>query len=131
MGFDRAGWCGGIGLWGGETRQREGDMNKRRAGQREGGARSWWRPWTWWRRAEPVGFARSAQQLEMMLGAVKPVRNPLVEDDVELVARRREGRVLHETRMPVSGPTAVEVESDRAWERLRGRRVEQMKVHAD
>ncbi len=90
--------------------------------------RSWWKPWTWLRRAQPERITRSAQQLEMILGSVKPVRNPLVDDDVSLVRRRADTRVLHETQAPTTAQHAVERESDRAWKRLRERKVSDLKV---
>ncbi|MFM8421419.1 MAG: hypothetical protein ACKOEQ_15000 [Verrucomicrobiota bacterium] len=69
----------------------------------------------------------------MILGAVKPVRNPLVDDDVEVVGRRLGGgRLLHET--PAAGDARqswLRAESDRTYERLRGRRLEGMKVGTD
>lgn len=90
--------------------------------------RSWWKPWTWLRRAQPERITRSAQQLEMILGSVKPIRNPLVDDDVSLVKRRSDTRVLHETQAPTTAQHAVERESDRAWKRLRERKVSDLKV---
>ena len=107
-------------------------MNRRRdaGGRRWVGA--WWKPWTWLRWEAQAGFARSPRQLEMILGAVKPVRTGLMDDDVEVVARRGGGRLLHETRMPGAGlDAAMRAESDRTYERLRGRRVEAMRVEAD
>lgn len=107
-------------------------MNRRRKAEEGVGGRAWWRPWTWFRRAAPAGFARSPHQLEMILGAVKPVRNGLMDDDVEVVARRGSGRLLHETRPPGAGLDAtMRAESDRRYERLRGRRLEAMRVEAD
>jgi hypothetical protein len=38
--------------------------------------------------------------------------------------------VLHESQSPVTSRPAVERESDRAWKRLRERRVEDLKVEA-
>lgn len=106
-------------------------MNKRRAvGMAGAVVRSWWKPWTWFRRATPERITRSAQQLEMILGAVKPVRNPLMDDDVSVVRRPVGSRVLHESQSPVTSRPAVERESDRAWKRLRERRVEDLKVEA-
>jgi hypothetical protein len=64
----------------------------------------------------------------MILGAVKPVRNPLQEDDVTLVKRRAGSRLLHESSSPLNLKHSVERESDRAWKRLRERRVEDLKV---
>ena len=90
--------------------------------------RSWWKPWTWLRRAPSTRITRSAQQLEMILGSVKPVRNPLVDDDVTLVKRRSDTRVLHETQLPTTARHAVERESDRAWKRLRDRKVTDLRV---
>jgi len=48
---------------------------------------------------------RELVQGELGLPASTPVRNDLLEDDVELVRRRREGRLLHETRPPGAGGT--------------------------
>ena len=107
-------------------------MNRRREAGGAGRARSWWRPWTWLRRPGPPGFARSPQQLEMILGGVKPMRNGLVDDDVAVVARGGGGRLLHETR--TTGPgveAALRAESNRMYERLRGRRMEAMRVRRD
>lgn len=106
-------------------------MNKKRAIQLEGGSnRTWWQPWTWFRRVQPARITRSAQQLEMILGAVKPVRNSLHDDDVSLVRRSSGSRVLHESRTPTTARPAVERESDRAWKRLRERRTDDAKVSA-
>ena len=58
----------------------------------------------------------------------KPVRNPLVDDDVTLVKRRSDTRVLHETQLPTTARHAVERESDRAWKRLRDRKVTDLRV---
>jgi hypothetical protein len=52
------------------------------------------------------------------LPAATPVRNDLLEDDVELVRRRREGRLLHETRPPGAGGTH---DPELAVNRLRNR----------
>lgn len=108
-------------------------MNKRREARQGGWTRDWWRPWAWFRRATPSGFAPSARQMEMILGAVKPVRNPLMDDDVDVVTRRLGGgRLLHETRGAGAGRESwMRAESDRAYERLRGRRLEAMRVDAD
>lgn len=104
-------------------------MNKKRVATESGVAlRRWWKPWTWLRRDAPVRITRSAQQLEMILGNIKPVRNPLVDDDVAVVRRRGDARVLHETAAPSGRRAAVEEESDRAWRRLRERRVDHLKV---
>jgi len=104
-------------------------MNRRRATVLTTGVvQSWWKPWTWFRRDEPVRITRSAQQLEMILGAVKPVRNPLHDDDVALVKRRAGSKLLHESSSPSTLRPAVERESDRAWKRLRNRRVGDLKV---
>lgn len=108
-------------------------MNKRReaGGSRWARwARGWWRPWAWFRRAAPSGFAPSPQQMEMILGAVKPVRNPLMDDDVEVLGRRQGGgRLLHETRGTGDARQSwMRAESDRTYERLRGRRLEGMRV---
>ena len=90
--------------------------------------RAWWKPWTWFHREQPVRITRSSQQLEMILGSVKPVRNPLVDDDVEVVRRRTGSMVLHESRTPTTARPAVEQESNRAWKRLRGRKLNDLKV---
>lgn len=104
-------------------------MNRRRKTVLTTGAvRCWWKPWTWFRSNHPERITRSAQQLEMILGAVKPVRNPLQEDDVTLVKRRAGSRLLHESSSPLNLKHSVERESDRAWKRLRERRVEDLKV---
>jgi len=57
-------------------------------------------------------------QGELQLPAVTPVRNDLAEDDVELVRRRRESRLLHETRPPGAGGTH---DPELAVNRLRNR----------
>jgi len=57
-------------------------------------------------------------QGELQLPAVKPVRNDLFEDDVELVRRRREPRLLHETRPPGAAGTH---DPELAVNRLRNR----------
>ena len=107
-------------------------MNRRRELGAGRGGKAWWRPWTWFRRSGPPVFAKSPQQLEMILGAVKPVRNGLVDDDVAVVSRGSVGRLLHETRLPSSGTeAAMRAESDRRYERLRGRRLETMRVEAE
>ena len=62
--------------------------------------------------------ARNLIQGELQLPAVTPVRNDLVEDDVELVRRRRETRLLHETRPPGAGGTH---DPELAVNRLRNR----------
>ncbi len=105
-------------------------MNKRRDGTTGRWGRDWWRPWAWFRRPASSGFAPSPRQMEMILGAVKPVRNPLLDDDVDVVARRAGGgRLLHETR-PSAGvlESRMQAESDRTYERLRGRRMQALKV---
>jgi hypothetical protein len=51
-----------------------------------------------------------------------------VDDDVSLVRRRADTRVLHETQAPTTAQHAVERESDRAWKRLRERKVSDLKV---
>jgi hypothetical protein len=100
-----------------------------------GPVRSWWKPWTWLRRSGAARLTRTPEQLEMILGGVRPLRHTLGDDDVELVRRRGGGRVggrvLHESRPPETGQSAVEVESDRAWKRLRGRRMSDLKVGVD
>lgn len=108
-------------------------MNKRREAREERWTRDWWRPWAWFRKAAPSGFAPSPRQLEMILGAVKPVRNPLMDDDVDVVGRRvGGGRLLHETRASGDARQSwLRAESDRTYERLRGRRLEGMKVGTD
>ena len=107
-------------------------MNRRRDAGAMWAVRAWWRPWTWLRRAEPTAFARSPRQLEMILGAVKPVRNGLVDDDVAMVARGGAGRLLHETRSRTGAmEAAMREESNRTYERLRGRRMEAMRVDGD
>lgn len=62
--------------------------------------------------------SRNMVQGELQLPAVTPVRNDLVEDDVELVRRRRETRLLHETRPPGAGGTH---DPELAVNRLRNR----------
>ncbi|MFM7553811.1 MAG: hypothetical protein ACKPAH_00700 [Verrucomicrobiota bacterium] len=57
-------------------------------------------------------------QGELRLPAATPLRNDLFEDDVELVRRRREGRLLHETRPPGAAGTH---DPELAFNRLRGR----------
>ena len=61
---------------------------------------------------------RDLVQGELRLPAATPVRNDLLEDDVELVRRRREGRLLHETRPPGAGGTH---DPELAVNRLRNR----------
>ncbi len=61
---------------------------------------------------------QSLVQGELQLPAVTPVRNDLAEDDVELVRRRRESRLLHETRPPGAGGTH---DPELAVNRLRNR----------
>ncbi|MEN9776485.1 MAG: hypothetical protein RIS24_185 [Verrucomicrobiota bacterium] len=61
---------------------------------------------------------RNLIQGELQLPAVTPLRNDLVEDDVELVRRRRETRLLHETRPPGAGGTH---DPELAVNRLRSR----------
>lgn len=61
---------------------------------------------------------RGPVQGELQLPAVTPVRNDLAEDDVELVRRRRESRLLHETRPPGAGGTH---DPELAVNRLRNR----------
>ena len=72
---------------------------------------------------------RSPEQLEMILGAVKPVRNSLLDDDVVVVRRKADSRLIFESQPMV--PSRVEEESDRAWQRLRGRRLDHLKVSVD
>ncbi len=96
-----------------------------------GPVRSWWKPWTWFRRSGAARLTRTPEQLEMILGGVRPLRHTLGDDDVELVRRRTGTRVLHESSPPQTGQPALEVESDRAWKRLRGRRVSDLKVGVD
>lgn len=61
---------------------------------------------------------RNLIQGELQLPAVTPMRNDLVEDDVELVRRRRETLLLHETRPPGAGGTH---DPELAVNRLRSR----------
>lgn len=61
---------------------------------------------------------RDMVQGELQLPAVNPVRNDLLEDDVELVRRRRESRLLHETRPPGAAGTH---DPELAVNRLRNR----------
>ena len=61
---------------------------------------------------------RNFIQGELQLPAVTPMRNDLVEDDVELVSRRRETLLLHETRPPGAGGTH---DPELAVNRLRSR----------
>jgi hypothetical protein len=61
---------------------------------------------------------RNFIQGELQLPAVTPMRNDLVEDDVELVRRRRETLLLHETRPPGAGGTH---DPELAVNRLRSR----------
>jgi hypothetical protein len=96
-----------------------------------GPVRCWWKPWTWLHRSGAVRLTRTPEQLEMILGGVRPLRHTLGDDDVEVVRRGGRGRVLHESRPPLTGQPAVEAESDRAWKRLRGRRVSDLKVGVD
>ena len=74
-------------------------------------------------------MVRSPEQLEMILGAVKPVRNSLLDDDVVVVRRKADSRLIFETQP--AAPSRVEEESDRAWQRLRGRRLDHLKVSVD
>lgn len=66
------------------------------------------------RRSMPRDFVQG----ELRLPAATPVRNDLLEDDVELVRRRRESRLLHETRPPGAGGTH---DPELAVNRLRNR----------
>lgn len=79
-------------------------------------------------RRRETGAAGISRQLEMRLHDVKPVRNSLFDDDVEVVKRSR-SRLIYET-PGETGPARrkMEVESDRAWERLRGRRLDTLRV---
>jgi hypothetical protein len=61
---------------------------------------------------------QSPVQGKLELSAVTPVRNDLSEDDVELVRRRRESRLLHETRPSGAGGTH---DPELAVNRLRNR----------
>ncbi len=91
----------------------------------------WWSPGRWFARRETAHVVRSPQQLEMILGAVKPVRNTLVDDDLEVVRRKGASRLIYESKPVGAQGARMEAESDRAWERLRGRKLDQLKVHAD
>lgn len=82
-------------------------------------------------RRRESGPAGATRQLEMRLQDVKPVRNSLFNDDVEVVKRSR-SRLIYETpgeAMPARGK--AEAESDRAWERLRGRRLDTLRVGSE
>jgi hypothetical protein len=46
---------------------------------------------------------RPLVQSELMLEQTEPVRNDLAEEDVELVVRRKDARLIHETRPPSGG----------------------------
>lgn len=61
---------------------------------------------------------RDLVQGELQLPAATPVRNDLFEDDVELVRRRRQSRLLHETRPPGAAGTH---DPELAVNRLRNR----------
>jgi len=99
------------------------------AGPARGG---WWtRLWSGPRRAGRERILRSPQQLEMILGAVKPVRNSLVDDDLVVVRRKGESRLIYESLPSPTARPRVEEESDRAWQRLRGRRLDHLKVSVD
>ena len=100
---------------------------------RVGAKARWWWPGEWFARRETVHVVRSPQQLEMILGAVKPVRNTLLDDDLEVVRRKGASRLIHESK-PGTGTgqgARMDEESDRAWERLRGRKLDHLKVQAD
>lgn len=80
------------------------------------------------RRRDDAMARGTSRQMEMRLHDVKPVRNSLFDDDVEVVKRSR-SRLIYET-PGEAGPAGrkMEAESDRAWERLRGRRLETLRV---
>jgi hypothetical protein len=88
----------------------------------------WWSPTRWMKRRERERSGRTPQQLEMILSAVKPVRNTLLDDDLEVVRRKTDSRLIYESKAAPESAGRVEKESDRAWERLRGRRLENLKV---
>jgi hypothetical protein len=84
--------------------------------------------WGWWKKDKIVC---SPQQLELLLNTVQPVRNTLFDEDVDVVRRSR-SRVIYETKPDAAVTQArLEEESDRTWERLRGRRFATLKTHSD
>ena len=92
----------------------------------------WWsRIWSGPRRPGHERDLRSPEQLEMILGAVKPVRNSLVDDDLVVVRRKADSRLIYESLPSPTARPRVEEESDRAWQRLRGRRLDHLKVSVD
>jgi hypothetical protein len=85
--------------------------------------RSWF-GWLWGgnRRRDPVRLVQG----ELLLQNVRPVRNDLVNDDVALV-ERRQSKVLYQT------PEIASARDDQghAWNRLRGRKLENLVVKTD
>jgi hypothetical protein len=93
----------------------------------QGRKRTGWR----WGRGRKSQEKRSPQQLELLLNGVRPVRNTLLDDDVEMV-RRGKTTVIFETQpAELKAQARLEEESDRTWARLRGRRLNRMEVRTD
>jgi hypothetical protein len=78
------------------------------------------------RRRQGQGFIQG----ELTLPEVQPVRSDLFEDDVELVRRRKETRLIHETRPEPSTPGRIDPEL--AINRLRRRGSQEIRtVHLE